>query len=307
MAILCTIFKRLNIPLSEKKTEGPTTCLEYLGIILDTQTMEARLPIEKINRIQTFIQDILAKTSVTKRELLQLLGHFNFAAQVVRPGRAFTSYLIAVSTTVKQLHYHVRLSKQSKEDLRMWLHFLKQWNGVSVFYESKLTSNADFELYTDAASTTGYGGYFQGRWFAEQWSDELQAWTNQPLSMAFRELYPIVVAALLWGTMWTGKRILFHCDNAAVVEIINKRRSSDLPISSLVRTLCFCAATNNFDIYSCHVPGTNNVIADSLSRFQFDRFRAAAPNADNEPTEVPPISSVIWNYSKSSPRCGTMQ
>jgi hypothetical protein len=98
--------------------------------------------------------------------------------------------------------------------------------------------------------------------------------------------------------MWSKKRILFHCDNAAVVEIINKRRSSDLPISSLMRTLCYRAALHNFDIYSEHVPGKNNVIADSLSRLQLKRFRAAAPQADEKATPVPPMSLVMWNYSK---------
>jgi hypothetical protein len=41
MALLTMIFNRLNIPTSEKKTIGPTTCLQYLRIILDTESMEA--------------------------------------------------------------------------------------------------------------------------------------------------------------------------------------------------------------------------------------------------------------------------
>lgn len=35
------IFRTLGIPLSEKKTEGPCTELEYLGIILDSLNMES--------------------------------------------------------------------------------------------------------------------------------------------------------------------------------------------------------------------------------------------------------------------------
>lgn len=56
MAIITTIFNRLKIPISKKKTVGPTTTLEYLGIILDTDLFEASLPEEKIKRIVTFIQ-----------------------------------------------------------------------------------------------------------------------------------------------------------------------------------------------------------------------------------------------------------
>ena len=49
MVLLGTLFHILNLPLSAKKTVGPTSELEYLGIILDTINMQARLPLEKIN------------------------------------------------------------------------------------------------------------------------------------------------------------------------------------------------------------------------------------------------------------------
>ena len=45
------IFNSLCIPLSEKKLEGPCTCLEYLGVILDSDKMQCRLPMNKVERI----------------------------------------------------------------------------------------------------------------------------------------------------------------------------------------------------------------------------------------------------------------
>ncbi|VDI37445.1 Hypothetical predicted protein [Mytilus galloprovincialis] len=68
MAIMMTIFKRLNIPIAKHKTEGPVTCLEYLGIILDSNKMEARLPNIKVQRICEFISKLLSKSSCTKRQ-----------------------------------------------------------------------------------------------------------------------------------------------------------------------------------------------------------------------------------------------
>ena len=44
MALLTMIFNRMRIPISDKKTVGPATTIEYLGIILDTIKLEARLP-----------------------------------------------------------------------------------------------------------------------------------------------------------------------------------------------------------------------------------------------------------------------
>ena len=44
-------FKILNIPVAPNKTQGPATVLEFMGIILDSVRMEARLPADKIERL----------------------------------------------------------------------------------------------------------------------------------------------------------------------------------------------------------------------------------------------------------------
>ena len=69
------------------------------------------------------------------------------------------------------------------------------------------------ELFTDASSTIGFGGFFKKRWFASRWPDELYAFVSREdvVSMPFMELYPIVVAALLWGSEWNKKKVLFNC------------------------------------------------------------------------------------------------
>ena len=61
------------------------------------------------------------------------------------------------------MHHYIKLSQECLEDLHMWLLFLKQWDHVSFFYESKLTYANNLELYTDAASSFGSGGDFQGK------------------------------------------------------------------------------------------------------------------------------------------------
>jgi hypothetical protein len=55
--------------------------------------------------------------------------------------------------------------------------------------------------------------------------------------MAVLELYQIVVAALLWGSEWKRKKILFYCDNEATVGIAKKGRSKCIEIIKLMRQL----------------------------------------------------------------------
>ena len=45
------VCERLGIPLAADKCEGPSTCLTFLGIEVDTVKMELRLPAEKLQRL----------------------------------------------------------------------------------------------------------------------------------------------------------------------------------------------------------------------------------------------------------------
>ena len=175
-------------------------------IILDTERLEARLPQDKLDRICQFIYFILEKSSCTKRELLQLLGHINFASRLTMLGWSFVSHLFDLSTKVKELHFYVQLRKQCRVDLEWWLRFLSSWNGVHMFYEIDFTSNFDTQLYTDASSTIGFGGFYNWKWFCSRWSEDLPSLNDKTLPMTFLELYPIVVAAMLWGSEWKRKR-----------------------------------------------------------------------------------------------------
>jgi len=72
------VFGKLNIHLALHKSVGPTTFLEYLGIILDSENMIAKLPQDKLCRIKDLLYVFLDRRTCIKRELLSLLGHFNY-------------------------------------------------------------------------------------------------------------------------------------------------------------------------------------------------------------------------------------
>ena len=44
-------FKNLGIPIAPHKTQGPSTTLEFMGTVLDSDRMEARLPPDKVQRL----------------------------------------------------------------------------------------------------------------------------------------------------------------------------------------------------------------------------------------------------------------
>jgi len=52
ISILKRTFSELGVPLSEEKTVGPVKVIEFLGISLDSNKMQASLPLEKLSRIR---------------------------------------------------------------------------------------------------------------------------------------------------------------------------------------------------------------------------------------------------------------
>ena len=56
---------------------------------------------------------------------------------------------------------------------------------------------------------------------------------------------------------------------------------------ALVRKLYLHAAISHFTVSFKYISTHSNAIADALSRFQMTRFRRLAPEADQQPTQLP--------------------
>ena len=279
---MLSICEKINAPIKSSKIEGPSTSLTFLGIHLDTVAMEASITAERKESLLQELYQLHFKRKCTKRQLLSLIGKLSFSCKVLPAGRIFLRRLIDLSTTVTKLHHHLRLTTEAKLDLQWWLSFLPHWSGRTLILDSHWTDSATMQLYTDASGTEGWGAYWSGRWIRDHWSSE-----QQEMSIAWKELYAITVAAHTWGTFWKRQKILFNCDNLTVVTVWQKGTSKSPEIMALVQLLYFCAAHHNINICVQHIPGQINKIADSISRFQEVRFRELAPYANPSPDNIP--------------------
>jgi len=57
--------------------------------------------------------------------------------------------------------------------------------------------------------------YWSGWWLQAHWSP-----TQSARSIVWKELYAIVMAKNTWDHHWNRKKILFHCNNHAVVDYL---------------------------------------------------------------------------------------
>ena len=272
----------IGISLAPEKIEGPSTCLTFLGIELDSDQMTARLPANKLSELLILIQSWVSKKHCKRKELESLVGKLSHACYVVPAGRTFLRRLINLLRDSKRYWKTIRVTRECQLDLEWWSDFLPSWDGVYFFDLPEWAPLADFELSSDASGKKGFGVYYNGAWFAKVWLE-----AQQPLGMAYRELFPIVIACHIWGPSWSRKRIKFWCDNQSVVHILQSGTSKDEKIMHLVRALYLITAKYNFRVCASHIPGKTNRIADSLSRFNLQEFFRLAPNANPTPVEIP--------------------
>ena len=120
---MLTFCNKINTPIKSSKVEGPSTCLTFLGIQINTLTMEATITSERKQSLLQELQSLHSQHKCTKRQLLSLIGKLSFLCKVLPAGRIFLWRFTDLSTKTKKLHHHIRLTTDARLDLQWWLDF----------------------------------------------------------------------------------------------------------------------------------------------------------------------------------------
>lgn len=109
--------------------------------------------------------------------------------------------------------------------------------------------------------------------------------TSSETSLAIDSVAGIVCHRRTWGHLLQGQRITVHCTNMAIVQSWSNQSARHPGILHLLRTLFFITAKHSFIVHLVQLPGKLNRI---LSHNQLSLFSALAPQANPQPTPVPP-------------------
>jgi hypothetical protein len=88
------------------------------------------IPEEKVQAIIAKVENASKAQRLTLKEIQSLIGSLSFVCKAIAPGRPFIRRMIDL---VKKSWHKIRLTLGVKSDLNMWLVFLKEYNGVSIF------------------------------------------------------------------------------------------------------------------------------------------------------------------------------
>ena len=270
-----------GVPLALNKTVGPVRNLTFLGYALDCSTYSISIPEDKVVKYVAQARDIIHATSVTLEDLQAMIGKLTFCVKVVKCGRSFLRNLITATRGWQHPRRVIAVTPDMAEDLAVWMKFLGSANMKAISSPIDPPPSAPRHFYTDS-SGKGFGGvfgkkYIQGR-FAAEWSD---------YDINVKELYPMYLLLAVFGPMLRGHRIIFHSDNKAAVISVNKWTSGSKKMMAILRKMVQVVLNYNLDCTAVHIRGSDNWVADALSRSQVTRRFLSAVGLQGEASHVP--------------------
>jgi ribonuclease HI len=302
----------LGVPRNDKKDSTGTSGI-VLGIRIDSVTMQASLPPDKLRKAHDATALALAKDSLTFKEAESLAGFLVFCTKVVPLGRSFLHALWSFCSTFTHKSHSRRLTKRLREELQWWRDLLPTHHGIILLDPSQRQT---FHLYTDACEE-GYGGFYfnpldvpggakQPK--AHPWqsnssrvackNNRLPSWEAHAHSVAqnhsfaervnrkdrrikthinILEVQAILIAFQKWSNHWSKQRIIVFTDSSTALSGLTKL-SLHGKANKPLREILQIAASLDITFEAHHIPGANNTLADALSRLHIEIIADLCPH-----------------------------
>ncbi|XP_050693987.1 uncharacterized protein LOC126984394 [Eriocheir sinensis] len=260
------LLRKLGFCINEDKSVlAPTQRLEYLGNIIDTNSMRISLPEHRVEKITQSCKELLGKQRVKIREVARVTGLLVAAIPAVELEKLHyrkleTAKIAALQKEKGNFSRRMTITNEMKADLTWWL------NNISTQERQIFRASTDIDLYTDA-SGTGWGGHLNQQTTSGFWSIE-----KKQFHISALELKAILLTLKTFRLELCGKYIKVFCDNTTAMTYINEMGGTKSLICNDISTSIWewCVA-NNAWVTCSHIPGKENVMADITSHRVNDR------------------------------------
>ncbi|KAJ8313074.1 hypothetical protein KUTeg_010447 [Tegillarca granosa] len=107
--------------------------LVFLGLEINTVDMTVRITSDKLCRLKDMLNELIMKNKTTLKDLQLLVGLLNFCTRAIPPARAFNRRFYDAMSGLSKPFHRIRINKEMKEDINIWLMFLDLYNGISCY------------------------------------------------------------------------------------------------------------------------------------------------------------------------------
>ena len=190
---------------------------------------------------------------------LSLLGVLSSLAHLVPGGRLRMRSLqlcLHRSWNRQDMEAPILASMECLRDLQWWLHLPRLYLGVSLHQVSP-----DLHFWSDA-SDVGWGAHLDYQVASGLW-DASQA----ALSINARELLAVQLGLFQFQSALQGRTVAVFCDNTTAVAYLRREGGTSSPLlNSLAQEILRWMECLSIRLTPQFLPGSNNVLADALSR-----------------------------------------
>lgn len=256
---LINLLLKLGFDINYGKLVAPTTDIIFLGVNINSETMQLSLPLGKLTDIQQIVSEFMGRQRATKKQLQSLAGKLNHAARVVRGGRTFLRRILNCINKLQRPFHKAKLTGAIQKDIEWWHSFLQQFNGVAtcIDYVNTVTVVSDSCL-------VGGGAFCSGDFKYVHWAADYPALADLPIN--YKETAMVALAVSYWAPYFANKTVVIYSDNQCAVAIINKCACRSDSVMQMLRQMFWDSAKYNFCVKAIYLPGDLNRIADSASR-----------------------------------------
>lgn len=280
-----SLMHSLGLPVKHSKTERATQKITHLGIMIDTNTMCLKLPIESRNRLLAELARWINHKYRTLKEYLSLKGWLIWIANVCPPIRSFIQPLSAKCRGMHVLHARLSINLSVKNSLRAISSIISQWSGLCIL-EPAFMCNPDITIYTDASGGVNSGG---GVWIPTFNEYDTFVLTEQDIHIS--EAIVAIESTIALCNRSPGKSILLFVDNSIVTHALHRMASSNDHINWLLQRLAIALMRHNIRFRCLWIPTKRNREADLLSRHKLSLFSFLHPTANRIRTVIVPYAA----------------
>lgn len=94
--LLISVVRRLGFYIAWAKVQSPTRCGTYLGIELDLENRQMRLPKERMIKLREELKFWKNKNKATTKQLEILIGHLCHCSRIIQGGTLYLHYLFEI-------------------------------------------------------------------------------------------------------------------------------------------------------------------------------------------------------------------
>ena len=141
------------------------------------------------------------------------------------------------------------------------------------------------------------GAVFDNKWMMIPWPSKFIEQVNP--SIEYLELYAVTAALLKWRRdhKLNNARVTIFCDNESVLHMINKLGSTCCQCMKLIRLIAMESIIWNRKVKVKHIKSGDNILADSLSHLNLEKFWSNIHRPMNETGDTLE-GLIIWPMDK---------